>query len=152
MFGMKQPPVWHWDLCQVRPETSETSDLTSHTSHHLQRAAASRQDTTRRTATAGDLAALVTATTDTTAITTPLRKKLQVGEFVELQTCISVDLQICRHVDLQTCKPLTELLECSAAENIKEKFETFLAEGLLDPLLPNILIQADNDNELKVEE
>ena len=64
-------------------ETSETSHLTLHTSNHLQRAAASRQDTTRRTATAGDLAALVTATTDTTAITTRLQKKLQVGEFVE---------------------------------------------------------------------
>ena len=37
------------------------------------------------------------------------------------------------------------------AENLRDKFDTFLAEGLLDPLLPNILTQSDHENELKVD-
>ena len=150
MFGMKQPPVWHWDLCQVRPETSETSHLTPLTEGCSKSAGHDETDCNcRRLGSSCDGNNRYHCNYDSAAEEAASRR---ICGAVDLQTCRPVDLQICRPVDLQTCKPLTELLECSAAENIKEKFETFLAEGLLDPLLPNILIQADNDSELKVEE
>ena len=45
-----------------------------------------------------------------------------------------------------------DLQECPVATNLKDKFASFLAEGLLDPLLPNILIQPEQDSEVKVSE
>ena len=43
-----------------------------------------------------------------------------------------------------------EISECEVGRNLKEKFETFLEEGLLDPLLQYIVKDSEKEIDFKV--
>ena len=43
------------------------------------------------------------------------------------------------------------LIECEVGRSLRKKFDTFLEEGLLDPLLPYIIKDAERDIDFKVE-
>ena len=98
-------------------------------------AAVGLQGTLSLSVTAGTWETLAIVPTDMTAMRTRLSMRLQVKYKFYFKSIFYTN---------------HDLPDCPVATNLKDKLSSFLAEGLLDPLLPNILIQPEQDTEVKV--
>ena len=57
--------------------------------------------------------------------------------------------QVEKYLGLKCHPVIRHVPGCPVATNLSEKFASFVAEGLLDPLLPNILLQPEQESEVK---